>query len=199
MLRTQIDTAAHINHMDDMLGAMLDLDDTVRLIKDWIVTNSSWDDTALYVTADHDHYLTLLPQFPEMLASLLISGESHNIVPEGKLSEQTNPWGIAVKNDRHKQTTPNKTQIDHLKDFSTWAPEDILKVGHFWGPKGSGGNGWGSHSSRPVPVSFQGDGGCIARLQGKGYRVLGREVKGVPDKIDQVHLHACMMKNLFGF
>jgi hypothetical protein len=28
--------------------------------------------------------------------------------------------------------------------------------------------------------------------------VVGRVVKGIPDKIDQVHLHACMLKSLFG-
>jgi hypothetical protein len=28
--------------------------------------------------------------------------------------------------------------------------------------------------------------------------VLGREVEGTTGKIDQMHLHACMLKNLFG-
>jgi hypothetical protein len=42
-----------------------------------------------------------------------------------------------------------------------------------------------------------GDDGCLEALTGKGYRVLGREVEGSPGKVDQVHVHACMMKSLF--
>ncbi len=64
---------------------------------------------------------------------------------------------------------------------------------------GSGGNGWGSHSTRPVPISYAGDDGCLKALEGKGFNVLGRPVEGAPGKIDQVHVHACTMKNLFGF
>ena len=71
------------------------------------------------------------------------------------------------------------------------------KVGHFWGSMGSGGNGWGSHSTRPVPVSYQGDDGCLEALEGVGYNVLGRPVAGSEGKVDQVHIHACMMKALF--
>jgi len=71
------------------------------------------------------------------------------------------------------------------------------KVGHFWGSMGSGGNGWGSHSTRPVPVSYQGDDGCLEALEGAGYNVLGRPVAGSEGKVDQVHIHACMMKALF--
>jgi hypothetical protein len=43
-----------------------------------------------------------------------------------------------------------------------------------------------------------GDGGCIEALHGKGFQVLGRLVEGSPNKVDQIHLHACMLKNLFG-
>ena len=76
--------------------------------------------------------------------------------------------------------------------------EDIQNVAHYFGPWGSGGNGWGSHSTRPIVMHHGGDDGCIEALVGKGYRVLGREVEGSPGKIDQVHVHACMMKSLFG-
>lgn len=71
------------------------------------------------------------------------------------------------------------------------------KVAHYFGPRGSGGNGWGSHSSRPVVIYSEGDEGCLEALVGKGYRVLGTEVAGSPGKIDQVHVNACMMKQLF--
>jgi alkaline phosphatase len=74
-----IDWAAHANHMDDMLGAMLDIDESVTLIKDWIDDNGGYEKNALYVTADHDHYLTLNDGFPEALAYFLIAGESYKI------------------------------------------------------------------------------------------------------------------------
>jgi alkaline phosphatase len=192
--RAQIDSAAHSNHMDDLLGTLLDIDESVQYIKNWIEGNGGWEKNALYVTADHDHYLTLLPHFPEALALLLIQGMSHNITPENNSNQ--NPWVLAVQAGRHEQL--NKSIVEHIRDFSTWTEDDINNVGHFWGPVGSGGNGWGSHSTRPVPLYYEGDDGCIEQLMGKGYQVLGREVRGVPLKVDQTHIHACMMKNLFG-
>jgi alkaline phosphatase len=181
--------------MDDMLGALLDIDDGVKVILNWIKANGGWEKNALYVTADHDHYLTLNDDFPEVVARHIILGESHNITPER--NSNANPWSAAVNAGRHNDTS--KTQIDHINDFTTWTDEDIKNAGHFWGASGSGGNGWGSHSTRPVPMYYMGDGGCVEAFLGKGFQVLGREVKGVEGKIDQMHIHACMMKNLFGF
>ena len=181
--------------MDDMLGTLLDINDSVRLIMDWIANNGGWEKNALYVTADHDHYLTLLPHFPEALANLLIDGRSHDITPENY--SKVNAWQ-AIIHGGLLDLYPNRTQVDHIREFTTWTEEDLDNVGHFWGAEGSGGNGWGSHSARPVPLYYNGDDGCIEQLLGKGYQVLGREVQGAPDKIDQVHLHACMKKNLFG-
>lgn len=177
-----------------MLGTMLDIDDSVREIMDFIAANGGWEKNALYVTADHDHYLTLLPEFPEMLAKLLINGESHNITPENNSNK--NPWSTAIDAGRHEDDS--KSQKEHINDFTTWTPEDIANVAHFWGVSGSGGNGWGSHSTRPVPLFYQGDDGCVEALMGAGYRVVGRDVEGVAEKVDQVHLHACMLKTLFG-
>lgn len=177
-----------------MLGAMLDIDDGVQEIMDWIADNGGFEKNALYVTADHDHYLTLNDHFPEALAMLLIMGESHKMTP--KNNSRKNPWSLGVSANRHED--PSKSTTEHINDFSTWTEEDIELVAHFWGARGSGGNGWGSHSSRPVPLFYQGDGGCVEKLEGAGYRILGKEIPGVPDKIDQVHIHACMLKNLFG-
>ena len=194
IVHSQIDWAAHANHMDDMIGTMFDIDDSVQGIISWIQRNGGYEKNALYVTADHDHYLTLLDNFPEALANFIIAGESHKITPES--NSGVNPMSAAVKAGRHDDAT--KTQVEHLADFSTWSQADIDAVGHFWGARGSGGNGWGSHSTRPVPISYAGDDGCIEQLTGAGYQVLGRQVAGLPGKIDQTHLHACMLKNLFG-
>ena len=180
--------------MDDLLGAMLDINDGVQEILDWIKDNGGWEKNALYVGADHDHYLTLLPSFPEAVAKHIIMGETHNLTPQNNSNK--NPWTGAVSIGRHKD--PSKTQKEHIADFTTWTDDDIQNVAHFWGPDGAGGNGWGSHSKRPVPLYYMGDGGCIEALMGKGFQVVGREVSGVDGKIDQMHLHACMLKNLLG-
>jgi hypothetical protein len=191
---SQIDWAAHANHMDDLIGTMFDIDDSVQGIISWIQRNGGYEKNALYVTADHDHYLTLLDNFPEALANFIIAGESHKITPEN--NSAVNPMSASVQAGRHNDL--NKTQVEHLADFSTWTQADIDAVGHFWGARGSGGNGWGSHSTRPVPISYAGDDGCIEQLTGAGYQVLGRKVEGLPGKIDQTHLHACMLNSLFG-
>jgi alkaline phosphatase len=186
-----IDWAAHADHMDDMLGTMLDISDGVQEIKDWIAVNGGWEKNALYVTADHDHYLTLLPKFPELLANLIIDGKSYAITP--KNNTQGNAWDAALK-----YNVSGASQTEKLNKYSTWTEEDILSVGHFWGPYGSGGNGWGSHTTRPVPIYYEGDNGCLEQFVGKNFTVLGKQVRGTPGKLSQSHVHACMLKNLFG-
>ena len=162
---------------------------------DWIDANGGYEKNAFYVTADHDHYLTLHDDFPEKLAMFLIKGESHNITPQS--NSNVNPWMTGVNAGRHNETS-SKTMTEHIADFTTWTDDDASNVGHFWGPRGAGGNGWGSHSTRPVGLYYQGDGGCLEQFIGKGFQVIGREVEGHVGKVDQVHLHACMLKNLFG-
>lgn len=51
---------SHGNAMDDMLGALLDIDESVAEIMMWIDANGGYEKNALFVTADHDHYLTLM-------------------------------------------------------------------------------------------------------------------------------------------
>lgn len=177
-----------------MLGTMLDVSDGVQVIMDWIAENGGYEKNALYITADHDHYLTLNDNFPEALAMKLINGDSHDITPQK--NSRRNPWSLGISAGRHEDDS--KTQVEHIADFTTWDPADIDEVGHYWGARGTGGNGWGSHSTRPVPLYHAGDQGCLKALNGAGYQVLGRQVDGVEGKVDQMHLHACMLKNLFG-
>jgi alkaline phosphatase len=56
---------------------VLDIDDGVKEIMSWIDANGGYEKNALYVTADHDHYLTLANDFPQKLAAYLIMGNSH--------------------------------------------------------------------------------------------------------------------------
>jgi len=191
-----IDWAAHADHMDDMLGAMLDISDGVQEMLDWIAANGGWDKNALYVTADHDHFLTLLPNFPEIVANYIITGKSYMITPLN--NTQTNAMSFATDALTNLQNIAGLSQTDALKRMSTWTAQDIINVGHFWGPVGSGGNGWGSHTTRPVPIYYAGDDGCLEQLVGKNFTVVGKQVKGTPGKLSQTHVHACMKKALFG-
>jgi alkaline phosphatase len=100
---------------------MLDIDDSVQEIMDWIDANGGYEKNALYVTADHDHYLTLLPHFPEVVANMIIDGISHNITPGSNTN--TNAWSEAIGAGRHNDDS--KSQTEHLKDFSTWTDQEI--------------------------------------------------------------------------
>jgi len=194
-----IDWAAHANHMDDMLGAMLDIDDSVQEIMTWIDNNGGYEKNALYVTADHDHFLTLKSNFPEVVANFLIDGESHKITPLTTLSGGVEGAAKLPAHNKGDETIEDTTGVKTMSELQGWEEGTIDQVGHFWGVEEDGGNAWGSHSSKPVPVSYGGDtGDCLEKLEGKSYWVHGHEVRGSPEKFDQVHLHACMRKALFG-
>ena len=49
-----VDWASHANQTARMVEEMLDFDDSVRVVIDWVESNSSWDETLVIVTADHE-------------------------------------------------------------------------------------------------------------------------------------------------
>ncbi len=62
-----IDWGIHDNNIDNIIGTVLDFDKAVGVAMKWIERNGGWQKNVLIVTADHDHYLTLYPNFPELL------------------------------------------------------------------------------------------------------------------------------------
>ncbi len=62
-----VDWSAHDNNIDNLIGTMLDFDKAVASTISWIEQNGGWEKNLLVVTADHDHYLTLNSDFPELL------------------------------------------------------------------------------------------------------------------------------------
>ena len=54
-----VDWANHNNNIDDSIGAVLSGDAAFEAITQWVEANSSWDETALIVTADHGHLMYL--------------------------------------------------------------------------------------------------------------------------------------------
>jgi alkaline phosphatase len=62
-----VDWSAHDNNLDNLIGTMLDFDKAVASTINWIQKNGGWENNLLIVTADHDHYLTLNPDYPTLL------------------------------------------------------------------------------------------------------------------------------------
>ncbi len=62
-----IDWGIHDNSIDNVIGTVLDFDKAVGVAINWIERNGGWQKNVLVVTADHDHYLTLYPNFPGLL------------------------------------------------------------------------------------------------------------------------------------
>jgi alkaline phosphatase len=63
-----IDWAMHNNSIDNAVGAVLQFDQAVQTTIDWIDGHGGFDETLLIVTADHDHYLTLKDDYPQLAA-----------------------------------------------------------------------------------------------------------------------------------
>jgi alkaline phosphatase len=60
-----IDHAAHANNMDEMVGEVIDFNNAVQVVIDWVEdtsNDSSWDNTLVIITADHETgYLAASP------------------------------------------------------------------------------------------------------------------------------------------
>ena len=62
-----VDWANHDANLDNAIGAVLEGDDAVRVVTDWIESHGGWSEALLIVTADHAHYVVL--ESPAALAS----------------------------------------------------------------------------------------------------------------------------------
>ncbi|WP_052331570.1 alkaline phosphatase [Calothrix sp. PCC 7507] len=84
-----IDWSAHDDNIDNLIGTTLDFDKSVGSVIDWINKNGGWEENLLIVTADHDHYLTLNPEFP----TLLQTKGAQALTDLDKSSEVGHYWG----------------------------------------------------------------------------------------------------------
>ncbi|WP_416666764.1 alkaline phosphatase [Egbenema bharatensis] len=62
-----LDWVLHDNNIDTTIGRMLDFDESVQVVMDWIESNGGWEENLLLIVPDHDHYLTLNDDFPALL------------------------------------------------------------------------------------------------------------------------------------
>jgi alkaline phosphatase len=186
-----IDWAAHADNMDLMLGTLHDMDDVVNTVTSWVTTNGGWENNQVIVTADHDHYLTLLPNFPKEIAESILASKAGN-------NEQT----TGVNKGYDTTLTPTLTN----GSTPEWKAGDAEKVGHFWGTEaklkdGTTGLGdaWTTHTQRPVPIYFQGEGSEVfQQFVSTGVEAYGTVINGVPGMIDQAHVAKAMDAILLG-
>jgi alkaline phosphatase len=54
-----VDWANHANNLDSSIGAVLSGDKAFATIVNWVEENEAWDDTAVFVTSDHGHFLVI--------------------------------------------------------------------------------------------------------------------------------------------
>ncbi|WP_431192195.1 alkaline phosphatase [Rhodopirellula bahusiensis] len=54
-----VDWANHANNLDSSIGAVFSGNDAFGTIVNWVEENDAWDDTAVFVTSDHGHFLVI--------------------------------------------------------------------------------------------------------------------------------------------
>ena len=62
-----VDWANHDDNIDNSIGAVNSGDDAIKVVTQWVESNSNWNESLLIVTADHGHMLNLVK--PELLVT----------------------------------------------------------------------------------------------------------------------------------
>ena len=173
-----IDWAAHDNNLDNMLGTTMDFSESVEIVMDWIEENGGYEENQLIVTADHDHYFTLTEDYPELLREEGAEAMTVQVGEDGEpLLTDVDEEGEPLVDD---DGNTFQLKVDN---------EDVAASGHYWGSDPNEKYGWGTHTTRPVPVYYEGVGSeYFEEVTGEGYEAYGEEVAGVDGFIDQVHI-----------
>ena len=154
-----VDWAAHDNNMDNLIGTVLDFDRSVGQVINWIEQHGGWQRNQLIVTADHDHYLTLNPDFPDRL--IIQGAQKLTDIDEGK--ETGHYWGsepVARKDDQGKT---------------------IKETGKYgWGSH--------TNRPVPVYYQGFAS-GVLDQSIGQGFNNYNSNIPGIPGLIDQVHIY----------
>ncbi len=161
-----VDWAAHDNNLDNLIGNTLEFDKSVKTVLDWINANGGFEENQLVITADHDHYLTLNENFPELLRNI-----GPNALTYGVNAQDTD-------DALDGEASPT--------DYDASTPE---AAGHFWGSDSTVKHAWTNHSNRPVPVYYAGpESAAITASVGQGFENYGEKIPGIPGLTDQVNI-----------
>ena len=179
-----IDWSAHDNNLDNNIGTTFDFEESTQIVMDWIENNGGFEENLLLVTADHDHYLTLNEDFPSLY---------RQFGAEALTTEVNNESGLAVTevnvDDNGAPILDDEGNEVLVKRDNTDAPSS----GHYWGSDPSEKYGWGTHTTIPVPVYFEGAGSeALEAFKGEGFTSYGQEVPGIENFVDQVHIAQTM-------
>ena len=175
-----IDWSMHDNSLDNAIGTTLDFAESVEIVQDWIAENGGYEENLLIVTADHDHYLTLNDDFPRLL---------REFGAEALTTEVDNESGLAIVDvNVDENGTPildaNGNEVSVKRDNT-----DAAASGHFWGSDPNVKYGWGTHTTIPVPVYYEGAGAEeLDALVGEGFTSYGNDIPGLPGYVDQTHI-----------
>ncbi|MEN8445179.1 MAG: alkaline phosphatase, partial [Cyanobacteria bacterium J06555_13] len=127
-----IDWAMHDNNLDNSIGALLDFNKSVETVDEWIQANGGYEENMLIVTADHDHYITLNEDFPELLRNLGAEALT-TVVDENGLP--------VIETEVDEDGEESISKVDNL---------DTTAAGHYWGSDPTVMNGWAHHTTIPV-------------------------------------------------
>ncbi len=163
-----IDWAAHDNNMDNMIGATLDFDKSVGKVTDWIQKNGGWAKNELIITADHDHYLNLNNNFPELIRTQ----GAEKITEIDTSPEAGHYWG-------------SKPEITKLAD----GKDDPESGKYGWGNH--------SNRPVPVYYQGAGT-QTIAQSVGQGFESYGQKIPGIPGLLDQTQIYQAQAAGLLG-
>lgn len=154
-----VDWAGHDNNMDNLIGTVLDFDRSVGTVIQWINQHGGWDRNQLIVTADHDHYLTLNDDFPQLLRQQ--GAEKLTEIDTAK--ESGHYWG---------------SQPVVAKDA---AGKDLPETGKYgWGNH--------SNRPVPVYYQgFASD--VLTKSIGQGFQLYDHNIPGILGLTDQVHIY----------
>jgi alkaline phosphatase len=154
-----VDWAAHDNNLDNLIGATLDFDKSVGSVIDWIEKNGGWEQNELIVTADHDHYMTLNPDFPKLLRTIG--------------AEKMTELDTAKEAGYYFGSKPDVVKLADGKD-------DPESGKYGWGNH--------SNRPVPVYYQGA-DTKLLASEIGKGFQSYGKDVPGIPGLIDQTTIY----------
>ncbi|WP_228021271.1 alkaline phosphatase [Vasconcelosia minhoensis] len=185
-----IDWSAHDNNLDNNIGTTFDFEESAQTVIDWIGENGGFEENLLIVTADHDHYFTLNEDFPALLREFgaealttAVDSETGEAIVEVNVDEEGAP--ILDEDGREVLVKTDNT--------------DVPSSGHYWGSDPAVKYGWGTHTTIPVPVYYEGDGSdLLAGFEGEGFTSYGKEVPGIANFVDQVHIAQTMGMSLTG-
>ncbi len=154
-----IDWAGHDNNLDNLIGTVLDFDRSVGTVIQWIKQHGGWERNQLIVTADHDHYLTLNDNFPQLLRQQ----GAEKLTELDIAQEAGHYWG--------SQPVVAKDAIG----------KELPETGKYgWGNH--------SNRPVPVYYQgFASE--VLTKSIGQGFQLYGHNVPGVSGLTDQVHIY----------